>query len=91
MTALGAGWVTIGRRGLFKVYGPSVPAIADESLKGSTLGLMGFVCAPVLVEPESKSKPEEPIPFKYTDLTREQDKLSAKEMKALQKQTTRQS
>ena len=87
-TVLGTGCVTNGRRVLLKEYGPSVPADADGTLKGSTICLKGFTCVPNLVSLEPKTSPEEPIPFKYLDLTREQDKVWDHEMKALQKQTT---
>ena len=90
---LGAGCVTSGRRVLLKEYGPSVPALADGTLQGSTICLSticlkGFSCVSNLVSLELKTKPEDPIPFKYMDLTREQDKLWDNEMKALRKQTS---
>jgi hypothetical protein len=55
-------------------------------LKGSTIYVKGFNCVPDLMALELKEKPEEPQPFKYMDLTRDQDKLWSKEMTALQKQ-----
>lgn len=54
-----------------------------------TICLQSFTCATNLVSFELKTKPEEPKPFKYMDLTPEQDKLWEKEMKALRKQTTK--
>src|ERR1051326_6424452 len=83
ITVVGTGCVTNGRRVLLKEYGPSVPALAEGTLKGSTICLKGFSCAPNLTNLELKSKPDEPSPFKYVDLTREQDKLWDMEMKAL--------
>lgn len=85
-TLLGTGCVTNGRRILLKEYGASIPATAEAPLKGSTICLKGFTCVPDLISLKLASKPEEPKPFKYADLTREQDKLWEKEMKALQKQ-----
>jgi len=85
---LGTGCVTNGRRVLLKEYGPSVPVLTNVTLKGSTICLKGFTSAPDLVSLELKSKPEEPNPFQYMDLTREQDKLWDKEMNDLRKRTT---
>jgi hypothetical protein len=87
-TALGTGCVTNGRRVLLKEYGPSIPVLADGTLKGAIIFLKGFNCASNLVSLELKTKPEEPSPFKYLDLTPEQDKLWDKEMSALRKQTS---
>lgn len=56
-------------------------------MKGVTVCLKGFTCAPDLISLELKDKPEEPPAFKYADFTREQDKLWDTEMKTLQKQT----
>ena len=85
-TVLGTGCVTNGRRLLLKEYGPSVPLLADQSLKGVTVCLKGFDSAPSVVSFESTNKPEEPNPFKYMDFTHEQDVLWDKEMKDMQKQ-----
>jgi hypothetical protein len=87
-TLLGTGCVTNGRRVLLKEYGPSVPANASGPLRGAVICLKGFNCASNLVSLELKSNPEEPSPFKYLDLTPEQDKLWAKEMNALRMHTT---
>jgi hypothetical protein len=87
-TVLGTGCVTNGRRVLLREYGPSVPVLADTTLKGATICLKGFTCAPDLTSPEPNSQPEEVTPFKYVDLTRDQDKLWDKEMSALRKQST---
>ena len=87
-TVLGTGCVTNGRRVLLKEYGPSVPVSAEANLKGVTVCLKGFDSAPSLVALEMKAKPEEPTPFKYMDLTREQDKLWNTEMNVLRKKTT---
>jgi hypothetical protein len=83
---LGTGCVTNGRRLLLKEYGPSVPLLADGSLKGVTVCLKGFDSATNLVSLETTNKPEEPKPFKYMDFTHEQDMLWDKEMKAMQQQ-----
>jgi hypothetical protein len=85
-TLLSAGCVTNGRQILLKEYGPGVPALADVSLKGATICIKGFACAPNLVTLEIKTAAEEPSPFKYLDLTREQDVVWDKEMHELQKQ-----
>jgi len=83
---LGTGCVTNGRQVLLKEYGPSVPAVAGSPLKGATVFIKGFNCAPSLVSPDLKTAPEEPNLFKYMDFTPEQDKLWDKEMHAQQKQ-----
>jgi hypothetical protein len=83
---LGTGCVTNGRQILLKEYGASIPVADDAPLKGATICLKGFTCAPDLISLELKSKAEEPTLFKYADLTREQDKVWEQEMKALQKQ-----
>jgi hypothetical protein len=84
---LGTGCVTNGRRLLLKEYGPSVPVVAGDSLKGVIIHLQGFKCAPDLVGMEPTSKPDEVEAFSYTDMTREQDVRWGKEMKLLEKQT----
>ena len=89
MSVLMTGCVTNGRRVLLKEYGPSVPIAVDAGLKGSTICLSGFKCAPNLVSLELSTEPEEPGAFKYMDLTREQDKVWAGEMKDLQDRTTK--
>ncbi|HEY2084140.1 MAG TPA: hypothetical protein VGI88_15260, partial [Verrucomicrobiae bacterium] len=85
-TVLGTGCVTNGRQILMKEYGPGVPALADVNLKGSTICIKDFKCAPNLATLVVTTKAEEPNPFKYMDLTREQDKIWDKEMHDLQKQ-----
>src|SRR5437868_13316912 len=62
------GCVTNGRRVMLKEYGPSVPVLTNASLKGATVYIKGFTCAPDLIGLELKTKPEEPTPFKYTSL-----------------------
>ena len=84
--ALGTGCVTNGRRILLKEYGPSVPVIASNSLKGVTICLKGFDSASNLVALQLKTKPEEIDGFKYRDFTREQDRQWDKEWRALEKQ-----
>ena len=86
---LGTGCVTNGRQVLLKEYGPSVPALAGEPLKGATIFIKGFDCAPSLVSLDLKTPPEEPSPFSYMDFNSEQDKLWDKEMHALQKKASR--
>jgi hypothetical protein len=86
VTVLGTGCVTNGRRVLLKEFGPSIPVVADSPLKGATICLKGFSCATNLVSLEPKTKPEEPTPFKYMGLTKEQDQVWEKEMLALQKE-----
>jgi hypothetical protein len=81
------GCVTNGRRILLKEYGASVPVTAEGALKGVTVCLKGFTSAPDLISLELKTKPEEPVAFKYADFTREQDKRWDTELKALQKQS----
>ncbi len=84
---LGTGCVTNGRRLLLKEYGPSVPVVAGDSLKGATIYLQGFKCATDLMGMEPTSPPDEVAPFSYLDMTREQDMQWDKEMKLLEKQT----
>jgi len=79
--------VTNGRRVLLKEYGPSVPVVTEGALKGLTVCVKGFTCAPDLISLELKTKPEEPAAFKYADFTREQDKRWDTEMKTVQKET----
>lgn len=87
VTIFNIGCVTNGRQVLLKEYGPSVPVLADAPLQGKTVCLKGFETAPNLTSLELKEKPEEPSPFKYMDLSRDQDKLWSQEMKALRKKT----
>lgn len=82
---LGTGCVTNGRKILLKEYGPSVLPLADVNLKGTTICLKDFKSAPSLVALEIKGKGEEPKPFKYMDITHEQDIAWVKEMRGLQK------
>jgi hypothetical protein len=84
---LSTGCVTNGRRVLLKEYGPSVPESAGGKLQGVTICVKEFTSAPDLMALETKLKPEEPLPFKYTKQTREEDQAWSKEMKALKKQT----
>lgn len=88
---LGTGCVTNGRRVLLREYGPTVPVLAGEPLKGVTVCLKGFTDATNLVSQisiESKTKPEEPSPFTYVNFTSEQERHWTDEMRALQKQAT---
>ena len=85
-TVLGTGCVTNGRQILLKEYASSIPVADDAAVKGATICIKGFTCAPDLVSLELTSKPAEPKPFKYAEFTRDQDKAWDKEMKALQKQ-----
>lgn len=85
---LGTGCVTNGRRILMKEYGPSVPALADVNLKGATICINEFKAAPSLTALKPATKAQEPTPYKYADLTHEQDMTWDKEMKALQKNHT---
>ena len=81
---LGSGCVTNGRRILLKEYGPSIPPLADVNLKGATICIKDFKCPSDLNSFQVKTKAEEPKPFKYMDLTHEQDMLWDKEMHQLQ-------
>jgi hypothetical protein len=80
------GCVTNGRRILLKEYGPSVLAVTNANLNGTTVYLKDLICAPNLISFELKSKAEEPTPYSYIDRTREQDKLWDAEQRAMQKQ-----
>jgi hypothetical protein len=84
---LGSGCATNGRRVLLKEYGPTVPA--NGALNGVTVCLKEFDCAPNLVSLEVKTKTEQPEPFQYAKLTREQDKQWDKDMKAQRDKTTK--
>ena len=85
---LQTGCVTNGRRILLKEYGPSIQPVAGADLRGTTISLKGFTCAPNLVALQLTSKPEEPAVNTYADRTREQDKLWDQEQRAMQKQAT---
>ncbi len=74
-TLLGTGCVTNGRKILLKEYGASVMPRADADLKGTTVYLKDFTSAPSLVAMKVTTKEEEPTPFKYMDLTHEQDMM----------------
>jgi hypothetical protein len=87
VVTLGSGCVTNGRRVLLKEYGPGIPQLSDVNLKGATICIKDFNCAPDMNTFEIKTKPEEPQPFKYMDLTHEQDMVWDKEMHALDKTT----
>ena len=86
VSVLGTGCVTNGRRVLLKEYGPSVPLVASNSLKGAIICLKGFDSVTNLVVLELKTNAEELDGFKFMDLTREQDKQWDKEWRALEKQ-----
>jgi hypothetical protein len=83
---LGTGCVTNGRRVLLREYGPTVPELAGEPLKGVTICLKGFNEATNLASLEPKTKPEEPSPFKYVNFTKEQETRWTDEMRSLQAQ-----
>jgi hypothetical protein len=85
LVLLSTGCVTNGRRVLLKEYGPSIAVTDSNSLKGVTVCLKGFETAPDLVALKPASKPEKLEGFKYTHLTREQDKEWDREQRALQK------
>ena len=85
----GSGCVTNGRRVLLKEYGPSIAVQESSPLKGATVCLSGFTCAPDLVNLEPPGKPIELAQFKYIERTQEQDKRWDAEMKALEKQTSK--
>jgi hypothetical protein len=82
---LGTGCVTNGRRVLLREYGPSIAVSDSNRLNGVTVCLKGFETAPSLITLKPTSKPEKLEGFKYTDLTREQDKQWNGEQRALQK------
>ena len=86
---LGTGCVTNGRKILMKEYGPGVPALTDVSLKGYTVCIKDFKSAPDLVTYKTTAIVEEPKPYKYMDLTHEQDMTWDKEMRGLQKQVAK--
>jgi len=88
-TVLGAGCATNGRRVLLKEYGPTVPASGGQDLKGVTICVGRFDCAPSLVSLDPKTKSEQPDQYKYVDFTREQDKLWDQDMHALRERTTK--
>jgi len=88
-TVLGTGCVTNGRQIFLKEYGPSVPPLADVNLKGTTVCLKDFKSAPSLVAMKVTTEEEEPKPFKYLDMTHEQDMMWSQEMRELQKKSTK--
>ncbi len=88
-TVFGTGCVTNGRRVLLKEYGPTIPALATQDLKGATICLKGFDCAPNLVSLDLKTRPDEPDQYKYVEFTPEQEQIWTKDMRDLQKRTTK--
>jgi hypothetical protein len=86
-TALGTGCVSNGRQVLLKEYGPSVPPFPGQGLKGITVCIDHIECASNIVSLQLKTKPEEPVNFKYLGLSHDQEKLWTSEAKALKKQS----
>lgn len=82
---LGTGCVTSGRRVLLKEYGPSIPVVESNSLKGATVYLKHFESAPDLVDFQLQTKPEEPPGFKYMNFSREQNQKWTQEVRAMGK------
>lgn len=89
ITVLASGCATNGRYVLLKEYGPTGPVSADQPLKGVTICLKEFRCAPSLTSPSPKSKPEQPAEFKYVAFTKEQSATWDKEFRELKKRTTK--
>jgi hypothetical protein len=85
---LNTGCATNGRHVLLKEYGPSVPPLPGQPLKGITVCIKGFQCAPNLTSQSPKSEPEQPAQFTFVQLTGEQSKTWDKEFRELKKQTT---
>ena len=84
-SVFGSGCVANGRRVLLKEYGPTIPVIAGDSLKGKTVSLKGFTSAANLVSPDPTTVAVEPDSFRYLELSREHDKLWSSEMRGMQK------
>jgi hypothetical protein len=86
---LGSGCVTNGRHILLKEYGASIAPQSNIDLKGVTICVKEFTCAPSLVAMDIKGKGDEPQPYKYIERPHEQDLVWDKEMHALQKQVAK--
>jgi hypothetical protein len=80
-----SGCVVNGRQVLLKEYGPTIPVMAGEALKGKTIAIKGFHSVTNLVSPDPTTKPREPAEFKYEPLSKEHDKLWSAEMRTLRK------
>ena len=87
--ACGAGCATSGRQVLLKEYGATVPAKTDSPLKGKTICLKGFQCAPTLTSPSPQTKPEQPAQFTFIAFTTEQSRTWDKEFRDLKKSTSK--
>jgi len=86
---LNTGCATNGRHVLLKEYGPSVPPLPGQPLKGKTVCIKGFQCAPNLTSQAPKGEPEQPPQFAFVPFTGEQNKTWDKEFRELKKQTTK--
>ncbi len=84
-----SGCATSGRHVLLKEYGPSVPVLADQPLKGKTICLKTFQYASNLTSAEPKTKAAQPGQFIFVQFTSEQSKTWDKEFRALKKTTTK--
>lgn len=82
---LAGGCVVNGRRVLLKEYGPSVPVVAGDALRGKVIALKGFNSVTNLVKPDPTTKPIEPEGFKYEPQSKEHDQLWSAEMLKLQR------
>jgi hypothetical protein len=89
MVMLVSGCATSGRYVLLKEYGASVPAAPDQPLKGTTICIKGFQCAPNLTEPDPATRPEQPERFSYVRFTGDQSQTWSREFKAMKKSTSK--
>lgn len=82
---LSSGCVIDGRQVLLKEYGPTIPVMAGDVLKGKTIAVKGFHSVTNLVSPDPTTEATEPAGFKYEPLRKEHDQLWSAEMRTLRK------
>jgi hypothetical protein len=85
---LATGCASSQRHVLLKEYGPTVAPRADQSLKGITVCIQGFQCAPNLVSPDPSTRPESLTDFTAIPFTDEQQTAWVAETKTRKQSTT---
>ena len=85
---LATGCASSQRHVLLKEYGPTVPPRADHALKGVTVCIRGFQCAPSLVSLDPLTQPESPTDFTAIPFTDEQQTTWVRETKTRTQSTT---
>lgn len=85
---LATGCASGQRHVLLKEYGPTVAPRADQALKGITICIQGFQCAPSLVSPNPSTRADAEVGFTPTPFTDEEQTAWTAETKALKQSTT---